>query len=108
MRTSTWGKVSPSDRAASAWPDATVLIPARIVSATNVPVYTDSTITAETKNEYRIPSFGKPKKNRNISSRSGVLRTTSTYTVDAHRRGGTGLTRNPAITVPSRSAKVND
>ncbi len=34
----TWGNVMPRARAASAWPTATELTPARTVSATNVPV----------------------------------------------------------------------
>ena len=48
-RRRTWGKVRPRARAASTWPLETELMPDRTVSPTNVPVYAESTMTAETK-----------------------------------------------------------
>ena len=39
------------DRAASAWPRPTALMPERTVSPTNAPVYPPSTITAVVKPE---------------------------------------------------------
>ena len=53
-----------------------------------------------------MPSFVNPKKNTKSSTVSGMLRRPSTQTVPAHRRGGTGLIRNVAITMPRTNART--
>ena len=75
---SDWVKVKPSDRAASACPTGTVLIPPRTASQTNAPAKTAMQIAAEVNSENRIPMSGRPKTTSTSNVSSGMFRSTST------------------------------
>jgi hypothetical protein len=70
-------KLSPSERAASACPSGTPLIPERNASATNGEVYTESAITAPRNDGTPSCSTGSTMMMRKNTSVSGVLRTSS-------------------------------
>ena len=71
-------KVIPSDRAASACPTATVLIPPRTASQTNAAPNPARHSAAEMNSEKVRPMSGKPKITSTSSMSSGMFRSTST------------------------------
>ena len=70
--------VKPSDRAASACPTGTVLIPPRTASQTNAAPNAAMHSAAEVNSENVIPMSGRPKTTRISSVSSGMFRSTST------------------------------
>ena len=98
--------VKPSERAASACPTGTVLIPPRTASQTNAAPNAAMHSAADVNSENVIPMSGRPNTTRISSVSSGMFRNTWTYTAPTQRSGATGLTRNTASTVPSSSAPM--
>ena len=71
-------KVNPSERAASACPTGTVLIPPRTASQTNAAANAAMQAAAEVNSENVIPTSGSPNTTRISSVSSGMFRSTST------------------------------
>ena len=70
--------VNPSERAASAWPTATVLIPERIASQTNAAPNAARQSAAELNTENVRPMSGSPNTTSTSRLNSGMLRSTAT------------------------------
>ncbi|CAM5515258.1 hypothetical protein SCYAM73S_01261 [Streptomyces cyaneofuscatus] len=107
-RPSTWLKLSPSARAASAWPTGTVLMPERSASHTKAEVYRIRPRTASRKlidSKSSAPRLTprvwlRPSDVNRMMTVSGMFRTMFTYAVPKPRISGTGPTRMAASRVP--------
>src|SRR4029453_15885805 len=93
---SDWVKVRPMERAASAWPTPTALMPDRTAPQKKAAWETVAAITAKTKNDSRMSCWGRTNTAKKNTTVSGVLRTTSTEVAPAARGVGRGATRRAA------------
>ena len=94
----------PRARAASICPLATELMPERTASHTYPEPAKRIAPTAAGNREIGTPARGATKASRIMRHRVGILQASVTHMVLTARRGGIGLTRHTAMSVPARSA----
>jgi hypothetical protein len=79
-------------------------MPERTASHTNPEPAKRIALTAAANREKWTPACGAAKASRIMRHRVGILQASVTHTVLTARRGGIGLTRHTAMSVPARSA----